>query len=63
MNGSQEAVAIDAKLPYAEIGLGSLSNSNHTWMAPYQSDWAIAVGDFAAGRTVKTHDSIPDKSP
>ena len=46
MGGPQSAVAVDTKLPYAEINLGTLSPSYQTWTAPYQSDWAIAVGNF-----------------
>ena len=46
MVGSQPAVAIDVKLSYAEIALGNLNPGNQTWIAPYTSDWAIAVGDF-----------------
>ncbi|MFB3081001.1 MAG: hypothetical protein ACE1Y1_04425, partial [Nitrosomonadaceae bacterium] len=46
MVGSQPAVAVDAKLSYAEIALGNLNPGSQTWNAPYTSDWAIAVGDF-----------------
>ena len=40
------AVAVDTKLDYAEINLGTLNRTSQTWTAPYVSDWAIAVGDF-----------------
>jgi hypothetical protein len=43
---AQPAVAVDTKLSYAEIDLGTLSTTNQIWTAPYVSDWAIAVGDF-----------------
>ena len=46
MAGPQEAVAVDALKPYAEIRLGTLNPSKQTWAAPRKSDWAIAVGDF-----------------
>ena len=46
MSGAQRAVAVDAKLPYLEIDMGKLTASEHTWIAPYDSDWAIAVGEF-----------------
>ncbi len=46
MAGSQKAVAVDAGLAYAEIDLGTLSATNQTWQAPYNSEWAIAIGDF-----------------
>jgi hypothetical protein len=46
MSSAQPAVAVDTRLAYAEIDLGMLSPGNHTWNAPYQSDWAIAVGNF-----------------
>ena len=46
MSGSQKAIAIDTKLTYAEINIGTRSAVNHKWNAPYVSDWAIAVGTF-----------------
>jgi len=46
MQGSQRAVAVDAKRSYTEIDLGVIAVSKHNWQAPYESDWAIAVGDF-----------------
>jgi hypothetical protein len=46
MSSAQPAVAVDTRLAYAGIDLGMLSPGNHTWNAPYQSDWAIAVGNF-----------------
>ena len=42
---ARPAVAVDALKPYREIELGELSPREHVWKAPYQSDWAIAVGD------------------
>ena len=47
MKGAQKAVAVDTKKPYAEIDIGALEPAKQTWKAPYRSDWAIAVGDFA----------------
>lgn len=46
MQGAQPAVAVDAKAAYAEIDLGTLQSEQHTWAAPYVSDWGIAVGTF-----------------
>lgn len=46
MNGPQTAIAIDTKLTYQEINLGQLQPFAQTWQAPYNSDWAIAVGSF-----------------
>lgn len=46
MDGTQPAVAVDAKLAYAEIDLGVLQPEQQTWSAPYVSDWGIAVGTF-----------------
>ena len=46
MEGAQAAVAIDTKLSYQEVSLGSLNPSNQTWQAPYTSDWALAIGTF-----------------
>ena len=47
MTGAQTAIAVDTKLAYVEIDLGTLNTLNQTWSAPYISDWAIAVGDFS----------------
>ncbi|MEM8758472.1 MAG: GC-type dockerin domain-anchored protein [Planctomycetota bacterium] len=38
-----EAVAVDTRLAYNEINLGSLSSNDQQWNAPYQSDWAISI--------------------
>lgn len=46
MDGSQPAVAVDAKKAYEEVEIGQLDPDRHTWEAPYRSDWAVAVGDF-----------------
>ena len=45
MSGSKPAVAVDTKLTYAEIDLGTRTATNQTWTAPYSSDWAIYVGN------------------
>lgn len=39
------AIAVDT-LSGATIDLGTLSPGIHAWVAPKQSDWAIAVGEF-----------------
>jgi len=44
MAGTQPAIAVDTKKEYVEIDLGTLDPTNQVWAAPYQSDWAIAVG-------------------
>ena len=44
MSGPLRAVAVDATRSYREIDLGTLDPTNHTWTAPYRSDWAIAIG-------------------
>lgn len=46
MDGPQVAVAVDTRRPYAEIDLGRLDAARQSWIAPYESDWAIALGDF-----------------
>jgi hypothetical protein len=46
MRGRQSAVAVDTLLPYEEIELGAFLATQQTWVTPYLSDWAIAVGDF-----------------
>lgn len=57
----QTAVAVDAKLPYAEIPLGTLNPALQTWNAPYESDWAIAVGDFT-GNQAPIANAGPDQT-
>ena len=51
MPSAARAIAIDTKKAYAEISLGDLSATDQTWNAPYQSDWAIAVGPFELSGT------------
>jgi hypothetical protein len=46
MSGPQPAVAVDTKLPYAEIDIGLTDPGELTWKAPYESDWVVAVGTF-----------------
>ncbi len=41
---SLPAIAVDAKKEYREINIGPLNSGQHTWKAPYKSDWAMAVG-------------------
>ncbi|MCA9922201.1 MAG: DUF5060 domain-containing protein, partial [Anaerolineales bacterium] len=59
MAGALNAVAVDAKKAYAEINLGTLSVTNQTWTAPYASDWAIAVGNFAVTEPAPTNTPAP----
>lgn len=47
MRGTQPAVAVDTKKEYHEIEIGTLCGKAHVWKAPYRSDWALAVGNFA----------------
>jgi Concanavalin A-like lectin/glucanases superfamily/Domain of unknown function (DUF5060)/Dockerin type I domain len=44
MGTALPAIAVDTKLDYAEINIGTLNPTSQTWTAPYVSDWAIAVG-------------------
>jgi hypothetical protein len=46
LEGKQPAIAVDTKKSYKEVEIGSYTSGNHTWEAPYRSDWAIAVGEF-----------------
>lgn len=46
MECPKPAIAVDTKQAYAEIDLDTLSNVDQTWTAPYQSDWAVAVGYY-----------------
>src|SRR5690625_3790413 len=48
LDGPQPAIAVDTLRPYEEIDLGMLDAANQTWSAPYQSDWAIAIGAFSS---------------
>ena len=59
--GVLPAIAVDTKLSYVEMKLGALSGTNQTWTAPYQSDWAVAVGNFSGnGSDV---DTTPPEKP
>ena len=51
MPDAQPAIAVDALKPYREIELDALSPKEHVWKAPYQSDWAIAVGRWSSRST------------
>jgi hypothetical protein len=57
MDGPQPGVAVDTRKPYREIDLGPLPPAEHTWEAPHESDWAVAVGRFH--RRVASTDDRP----
>ncbi len=44
-SGDLDAIAVDTKKEYEEMEL-TLEAVDQTWDAPYESDWAIAVGNF-----------------
>jgi len=46
INGTLPVIAVDTKLEYQSIEVGVWGAGNQTWNAPYQSDWALAIGDF-----------------
>ena len=46
MANPQPAVAVDTKTEYKEINIGTLDPADQLWEAPYESDWAIAIGNF-----------------
>jgi hypothetical protein len=46
MEQAQSAIAVDTCRSYEERPIGELTPGKHSWDAPYQSDWVIAVGDF-----------------
>lgn len=52
--GSGKAIAVDTKKAYAEVDLGTISAEEQTLDLPYQSDWALAVGDFEESGAVGT---------
>jgi hypothetical protein len=39
----KQVIAVDTRLAYKEIVLGQKSAGVHTFEAPYESDWTIAV--------------------
>lgn len=48
MGERRPGIVIDTNKPYQEINMGLLDPVDQTWQAPYESDWAIAVGDFGS---------------
>jgi hypothetical protein len=50
MSGPAPAVVVDTRKSYAEIRIGSLIPDEHTWQAPYASDWTVAVGTWVSAR-------------
>ncbi|MCH7679489.1 PKD domain-containing protein, partial [candidate division KSB1 bacterium] len=63
MVGSQSAVAVDTKLLYSEIPLGTLNPTLQTWNAPYASDWAIAIGNFSGIPPIAVASATPLTGP
>jgi len=53
--GAQPAVAVDTAKRYHEIDIGPLDPRKHTWKAPHESDWAIAIGQFGGGTEPPTN--------
>ena len=45
-NESLKALAVDTRKPYEEIDLDKMSPEDQTWQTPYESDWAVAIGNF-----------------
>jgi len=43
---SQRIIAVDTKLDYNEIQIDNNLIVNSTWLAPYKSDWIVAIGSF-----------------
>ena len=41
------AVAVDTKKPYHEIKIENLTTTKQSWQAPYETDWAIALGNLS----------------
>ena len=41
-----QAIVVNTRRPYEEIEGGRLSPKKHSWRAPRESDWAVAVGQF-----------------
>jgi hypothetical protein len=46
LDASEPAIAVDALRAYLEIDIGTVGPGGGVWEAPYESDWALAVGDF-----------------
>lgn len=53
----QPAIAVDTRQVYTELAIGPLDPVAQTWIAPYESDWAIAVG------AIGLPDTTPPTSP
>jgi hypothetical protein len=49
ISGPQRAIAVDTRLAYEEIDLGTLKPVDQTLDLGRASDWAIAVGPIAHG--------------
>jgi len=53
--GVLHVIAVDTKSQYVDIDLGIKAANSYTWTPPYQSDWALAVGEFTGTtRTTQT---------
>ncbi len=56
--GPLRAIAIDARADYKEIDIGIFDPAGHRWVAPYNSDWAVAVGNFGNEITGKAENRL-----
>ncbi len=54
---AQSTVAVDTLDSYFESDLGLLNPPNQTWNSRYQSDWAIAGGNFSSNIPITSDDS------
>jgi hypothetical protein len=45
VGGAKSAVAVDTASAYQERPIGSLPASEQVWVAPYESDWILAIGE------------------
>jgi hypothetical protein len=57
------AVAVDARRAYRELALGELAPGVRVFEAPYRSDWAVAVGEFARAPTSPASTSSAPNAP
>ena len=62
LEAPEPAIAVDTLRTYREIDIGTLQPGGGVWEAPYESDWALAVGDFGR-RPLSSKPSAATDSP
>jgi hypothetical protein len=57
---SEPVIAVDTLRSYREIDLGTIQPDRGVWEAPYESDWALAMGDFGRQPLPSKPWTVPD---